>query len=187
MNLIARKIIALVYSLFGKSSKPKSSREIALKYFREHPEARRGLILKGLQFDKPKEAPKTPHQFTSVAPWGTCVYCQVKREESQSDVCSDAKTAKEISEIIKLEEVKYFDLLNKNTVLVQTKYSDVSKLTGEILSRLHHTHGCDPTMVEDILCIQLPESLHDEYLSNYQRHGQTGRGGLNKPVIKVSV
>ena len=81
-----------------------------------------------------------------------------------------------IAEIIKREEEKCKRSLKQNTNLILKKYSDISKLDGKILSYLHHTHGCDPITIEDILDVNLSQDLHDEYQAEYAKHRRTGKG-----------
>lgn len=79
-----------------------------------------------------------------------------------------------IAQVIKKEEEKYISSLKRNKNMILKKYSDESKLDGKTLSFLHHTHGCDPSLVEDILELDLPQALHDDYLREYIKHKQTG-------------
>jgi len=79
-----------------------------------------------------------------------------------------------IARVIKKEEEKYQKMLKRNSRLIKKKYSDISKLDGKILSYLHHTHGCDPILLEGFLDQDLPQALHDAYLEEYAIHKQTG-------------
>jgi len=80
----------------------------------------------------------------------------------------------DVAEVIRAEEERYRKLRDRNEKLIKAQYHDPAQLTGKTLAMLHHTHGCDPTMVEDILGIGLPEPLHDEYMIVYSRHRETG-------------
>lgn len=80
----------------------------------------------------------------------------------------------DIVETIKNEEEKYIKLFERNKEMIVKKYSDVGRLNGETLAKLHHTYGCDPTMIEDVLDIFLPEQLHQDYLREYEKHKLTG-------------
>jgi len=81
----------------------------------------------------------------------------------------------DIAGTIKAEEEKYINLFEHNKEMIVKKYSH--KLDGKTLAKLHHTYGCDPTMVEDALNIFLPEQLHSDYLKEYEKHKLTGRNG----------
>lgn len=83
----------------------------------------------------------------------------------------------DVVDIIKTEEKKYIKLFERNKEMIVKKYSNINKLDGRILAKLHHTYGCDPTMVEDALNIFLPEQLHSDYLREYEKHKLTGKHG----------
>lgn len=90
---------------------------------------------------------------------------------------------KEIEDVIFKEESNYFKLVkNAEKIVKNIKFED---LTGELLCKLHHTHGIDPCIVEDILNRDLPSKLHDEYRVEYEKHKNTGKLGLKKEIIQV--
>lgn len=84
----------------------------------------------------------------------------------------------DITGIIKAEEEKYHKLRARNEKLIRGKFADATKLDGQTLAKLHHTYGCDPSMIEDILGTTLPERLHDDYQLAYSQHRRTGAGGV---------
>ena len=64
--------------------------------------------------------------------------------------------------------------------------TDVAKLTGEELARLHHTHGVDPSMLEAALMLDgraIPQRLHDDYQRAYSAHRATGGRGFVREII----
>jgi hypothetical protein len=89
----------------------------------------------------------------------------------------EIRTQLDIAGIIKAEEERYIKLFERNKEMLVKEYSDTNKLDGETLAKLHHTYGCDPTMVEDALNIFLPGQLHSDYLREYEKHKLTGKHG----------
>lgn len=95
----------------------------------------------------------------------------------------EVRVEPDIAGIIKKEEEKYIGLLERNRQKIKKEYSDVTKLNGKVLAKLHHTYGCDPAMVEEVLDVFLPEQLHQEYLVEYNKHRLTGGKKRNENRI----
>lgn len=88
----------------------------------------------------------------------------------------------DIEGTIKGEEEKFLDLIKKKEPIL-LKYKN--KLDGKVLSWLHHTHGINPDLVEEILQIKLTEQHKKEYEKAYLCHQETGKLGLKKEVIRT--
>lgn len=80
-----------------------------------------------------------------------------------------------VAGIIRREEERYIKLLERAPKIVK-KWFAKREITGESLAALHHTHGIDPTTVEDVLGRDLESRLHDDYVTAWKRHKQTGSG-----------
>ena len=152
---------------------------IAIKYFEEHPEAKKLVIQKNTL--------KADEQQKELA------------SSSTKDWLSKDKIPF-VKEVLLKEERLYYSALKRgekilkklgferSLTLLDTSYvlSKYPKLTGESLCKLHHTYGLDPLDVADILNVaDLPNILHDGYLAAYEKHKQTGRAGFKPKVIKV--
>jgi len=162
---------------------------IVKKYFEDHPEEKEG-VWKATYAYHTLPTDKYAHQFTGPERDAKCTVCGRTRELVRWDdlppECGDYYEANPvIRDVIRKEEEKYAALLKRCEKIIKKDYSDVSKLTGEILSMLHHTHGADPNVVEGVLEVELPRALHEEYLVAYEKHSQTGKKGFKPKVIKV--
>lgn len=162
---------------------------IAQQYFADHPEAKDEVMRAFWAYHGPHHRlTEGAHNFPGIARSSVCVACGRSREMVRWDdlppTCQAWKFI-DIAGVIKNEEEKFLRLQVGSRELILKKYSDASKLTGEILSMLHHTHGIDPTTVEDVLELNLPAALHEDYLAAYEKHSETGTKGLKREVIKV--
>lgn len=88
-----------------------------------------------------------------------------------------------IKSVLRNEEEKFLSLIEeKESLLISLK----DELTGETLSWLHQTHGIDPDLVEDILCIRLSVEQKNDYKKYYDIHRKTGLKGFRPVVITVN-
>jgi hypothetical protein len=88
-----------------------------------------------------------------------------------------------IKSVLRKEEENFLFLIKeKEPLLLSLK----DNLTGETLSWLHHTHGIDPDLVMDILCVKLTEEQMADYEKYYEIHKKTGLRGFKPSVITVS-
>lgn len=74
--------------------------------------------------------------------------------------------------IIKGEEEKYIDMMDKAHTIIRKIVKNPDLLDGEKLAMIHHTHGYDPGVVEAVFDRQFSSELHDAYLAAYDKHRQ---------------
>jgi len=88
-----------------------------------------------------------------------------------------------IKSVLRKEEERFLSLIEeKEPLLISLK----NNLTGETLSWLHQTHGIDPDLVEDILCIKISDEQRNDYKKYYDIHKKTGLAGFTPKVIQIS-
>lgn len=105
------------------------------------------------------------------------------RKQIASKALPEYEGKPEIKETILHEEEKYWKLLERGSkIVVQLKQEE---LTGAKLCELHDTYGIDPTIVEDVLGKDLPQSVHDEYLNERAKLQAISRASQKKTVITV--
>lgn len=125
------------------------------------------------------------HRFSGAAPWAKCRYCEEPRERAKGPVCHRWVADPDIGAIIRAEEERFERLWDRAVKLTSTL--DLSTLTGEQLSTLHHTHGIDPSMIESALIAAnrgtLAEALHAAYEVAYEAHCSIGDGTYHAPVL----
>jgi len=197
LNLIAARIVSgasaarrIARSWLGIGPPPSQTpaprrdlKEVALEYCRTHPEARASIIAAGRRLEAADDVQgdERPHRFTSAAPWGRCINCDVTREKSTSPVCARHKSAADIMAVIRDEERRFEKTLARAENIAASL--NVAALTGAELAMIHHTHGIDPSMLESALGNILPQRLHDEYEAAYEEHCKKGGRGLVKAIL----
>ena len=125
-----------------------------MRYFEDHPDAKKVVIEKG----------KKLFGIIGTAP-------------KEHDV--------DIAGVIRKEEEMYYEMLNRCEKLVKKKFNKDHLPSASDLTMMHHTYGCDPSVVEDILDVKFSQQIHDDYLVKYEQHRMTGRRGFVPVEIKV--
>ena len=163
------------------------SRQIALEYFRENPEARDGVMKAYHAYNVPhfRCDPKA-HNFPTALRESACVWCGRTREQVRWDElppeCAKRPPVPEIEDVILGEERKAFALLARAE-------KDVPKLVvklgmnGETLAVLHHTHGYDPETVASI--VDVPPQMLADYHAAMETERARSRAAQVKEVITV--
>ncbi len=87
---------------------------------------------------------------------------------------------KYVSDIIRGEEQKYFDLLNRSPKTIQKfmkkqKITSPNNFTGKHLCVLWHTYGLDIEVVSGCLGIEFPKQIRDEFMEMKNEHKTTGK------------
>jgi len=85
------------------------------------------------------------------------------------------RTAEESMAIIRAEEERYIAMMARAPGIIRRIIGAEAEVTGEVLAKIHHTHGYDPLVVEDVLSVDLPSRVHDEYQVAYARHRESGK------------
>jgi hypothetical protein len=166
-------------------------RPTVIQFFAAHPEHWDGVKRAHYAYHRGhREA--GAHYFAGSWREAPCRWCsrtreQVRWEENVPIECQQrpAWADESIESVIAREEQMFARVLDRAKALAAT--IDLSTLTGEELSRLHHTHGVDPSMLEVALMEagrgSIPQRLHDEYQVAYAEHRKTGGRGLVKEII----
>lgn len=161
------------------------------QYFSDNPEQSDGVKRATFAYHMNHRQPNA-HYFSGSWRDAPCRWCGQTREGvrwdwygSPPECEARPKWADEsIESVIDREEKLFEKVLDRAKKLASE--INVDALTGEELSRLHHTHGVDPSMLEVALIEvgrSLPERLHDDYQSAYAEHRETGKRGLVREII----
>ena len=144
-------------------------KELATKYFEEHPEEKDGVLKAWYAYHAPhfRVMPDMPlHNFTSSQRWSKCQWCGRSREEVRHDDlsgrCAKHKILPEIKDVLHEEALSFFALTEKAKTFVP-KFIEKNKLSGETLAILHHTHGHEPETVAMVTGLDL-----NTYLADYE-------------------
>ena len=152
-------------------------KEIALKYFAEHPKAKKVVIQKAKEREAYENFCKNPTK--DWLPKEKLPFIQETLLKEEKLYFSTLQKGKNVLKKLGLEASP--TLLDPPYIL--EKYP---QLTGEMLCKLHHTYGLDPLAVADLLNIlDLPNKLHDDYQIAYEKHKQTGLAGFKPKEIKI--
>jgi hypothetical protein len=163
------------------------SRQIALEYFRENPEARDGAMKAYHAYNVPhfRCDPKA-HNFGSSLRESACRWCGRTREQVRWDElppeCAKRSPVPEIEDVILGEERKAFALLARAEKDVPKLVAKLG-MNGETLAVLHHTHGYDPETVTSI--VDVPPQMLADYHSAMEKERARSRAAQVKEAITV--
>lgn len=161
--------------------------EIVLKYFREHPEMRDGVMKAYYAYNVShfRCNPKA-HNFGSALRESACRWCGRTREQVRWDdlppECARRPFVPEIDDVIRGEEQKAFALLARAKKDVPKLVAKLG-LSGETLARLHHTYGYDPETVAGI--VDVPPKMLSDYHAEMETERARSRAAQMKEVITV--
>ena len=163
------------------------SRQIALDYFRENPEAR-DVVMKAYQaYNVPhfRCDPKA-HNFPTALRESACRWCGRTREQVRWDElppeCAKRPPVPEIDGVILGEERKAFALLARAEKDVPKLVAKLG-MNGETLAVLHHTHGYDPEAVASI--VDVPPQMLADYHAAMETERARSRAAQVKEIITV--
>lgn len=164
-----------------------SSRQIALQYFRENPEARDGVIKAYYAYHVPHfRCDSTAHNFSGSMRESGCVWCGRTREQVRWDElppeCAKRPLMPEIEDVILREERKAFALLALAEKGVPKLVAKLG-MTGETLAVLHHTHGYDLETVASI--VDVPPQILSDYHAAMETERARSHAAQVKEVITV--
>lgn len=165
-----------------------SSRELALSYFAAHTEAKADATAKGLFLMRVDLRKSHNYEFLNG--------------ETKCWVCGESWHAKELTrcagftskyprpdtsteEIIRREEMLYDETVKRCRKLVLARFTRPEEVTGEALAKLYHTHGCDSSIVEEVLDSRLPENIHAEFMELMDKERARSRAAQKKEIITV--
>lgn len=164
------------------------------RFFQEHPEHWDGVKRASFAYHFHHRRPNA-HYFAGSWREASCRWCGRTREdvrwEDRDPECKNrpAWADQSVESIIASEEILFEKVLDRAKKIAAE--IDTSTLDGEQLSYLHHTHGVDPSMLEvalmDLGKGSLPQRLHDEYQVAYQKHKETGKRGLVRPIVSAKI
>lgn len=163
------------------------SRQIALKYFRENPEARDGVLKAYHAYNVPHfRCDQKAHNFGSSLRESACQWCGRTREQVRWDElppeCAKRPPVPEIEDAILGEERKAFALISRAENEAPKLVAKLG-MNGETLAVLHHTHGYDPETVASIVAV--PPQMLADYHAAMQAERARSRAAQVKEVITV--
>ena len=164
-----------------------ASRQIALKYFRENPEARDGVMKAYHAYNVPHfRLDLKAHNFPTALRESACQWCGRTREQVRWDElppeCQKRPPVPEIEDVILGEERKAFALLARAEKEVPKLVTKLG-MNGETLAVLHHTHGYDPETVASI--VDVPPQMLADYHAAMETERARSRAAQVKEVITV--
>ena len=161
-------------------------RDIALEYFDAHPEAKADATAKGMALMREH--------------WRKSHHYEHRNGETKCWVCGESWYAKQMTRrtgfaakyprpdtsiegTIRREEVLYDETVKRCRALVMARFTHPEEVTGEALAELYHTHGCDSSIVEEVLDCRLPESVHTEFMGLMDKERARSRAAQKKEII----
>ena len=163
-------------------------RNLVLKYFEDHPEAKRAAEGKGAFLMR--EEFRASHHYSHQNGQTSCRVCGESFYAKPLSRCPGfaAKYPREdnsIERCILNEELLYEKTLRHCRALVLKRFSSPAEVTAQALVDLWHTHGCDSSIIEEVLDCRLDESIHAEFMSLMDLERRRSRDAQIKKVITV--
>lgn len=161
---------------------------IDLQYFREHPDARDGVMKAYYAYNVPhfRSDPKS-HNFGSSQRESACHWCGRTREQVRWDElppeCAKRPPVPEIEDVILGEERKAFALLARAEKDVPKLLAKLGMLNGETMAILHHTYGYDPETVSGV--VDVPPVMIMEYNEAMMREQARSRAAIKREIVMV--
>lgn len=143
----------------------KSLKQIAVRYFEEHPQARDGVMKAYYAYHANhfRLEPKG-HNFTSGDRHSKCLWCGRSREMVRHDnlppECLERPKVANIEDSILDEEVSALNLLSRAEKEVPNLLRKMG-VSGKTLAVLHHTYGYPPETVADFTLVS--DAMMEEY------------------------
>lgn len=164
------------------------TREIALKHFAENPHAKDDAIAKGMVLMR--EELRESHRYEYRDGETRCWVCREGWHSAQVTRCTGfaakyPRSAPSIAQVIHSEEVLYAETVKRCRALVLKRFKCPEEVTGEALAELYHTHGCDASIVEEVLNCLLPERIHTEFMGLMALERERSRAAQKKEIITV--
>jgi hypothetical protein len=176
------------YEVSNNNSPVKSVRQTVFDYFESHPAAKSEMIRK-----------TNPRLYSE---WEASHHYEYKNGETKCWVCGDIHSVRPtrrcpgfeakyprhdtgVEGTIQREEVLYMETLKRCRSLVLKRFPRWEDVTGESLAELYHTHGCDPSIVEEVFDCNLPESVHTDFMKMMDKERDRSRSAQVKKVIMV--
>lgn len=161
-------------------------RRIALEYFVQHPEAKAAATAKGAVLMR--EDWRKSHRYEYRDGETKCWVCGESWYAKQMTRCAGfaakyPRPATSIEGTILREEVMYDEAVKRCSALVLARFTRPEEVTGEALGELYHTHGCDSSIVEEVLECRLPESVHADFLGLMDKERARSRAAQKKVII----
>ncbi len=166
--------------------------KIVINYLKEKPETWNDIRNASFAYQFLPGEHEKAHQFFGQDREAKCLRCNRTREDVRWNWTSDNPECQnplvvDIKSVVFKEEQLFEKLLVKAKIIAENL--DYSKLSGEYLCTLHHTHGIDPSMLEcallDLNKQKISENIIDDYMKEYEKHRNTGKLGY-KPTIIVA-
>ena len=164
----------------------KTFREIAVEYFDSHPEAKAELVRKGSALLRAEF--RASHRYRHENGETHCWICGESWNAKQITRCAgfSAKYPRQDTSIegsIRREEVLYDETLTRCRALVLTRFNKPEDVTGEALAELYHTHGCDSSIVEEVMSCRLPETVHAEFMDLMNKERNKSRAARKVVIV----
>ena len=165
-------------------------RELALSYFAEHPEAKADATAKGLVLMR--EEWRESHRYEYRGGETKCWVCGESWHAKEMTRCGGFRARYPLSHCVERgvigqmlynEEVLYAETTARCRALVLARFTRPEEVTGEALAELYHTHGCDSSIVEEVLDCRLPESVHTEFMGLMDKERARSRAAQKKEII----
>jgi hypothetical protein len=163
-------------------------KQIAAAYFSAHPEAKDAATAKGMVLMR--EDWRKSHRYEYCDGETKCWVCGESWYANQMTRCTGfaAKYPRPDTSIegtIRREEVLYDETVTRCRALVLARFARPEEVTGEAMTDLYHTHGCDSSIVEEVLDCRLPESVHSEFMSLMDKERARSRAAQVKKIITI--
>lgn len=164
-------------------------RQIAIDYFEAFPEAKKRLIDIGYIQLRPEFI--LTHRFEHKNGETKCWVCGQDYYSKTLSRCGGFEEKyprpekPSIQTVIKGEEDLYFSTLERCKKLVLETFEKVEDINAESLAVLYHTHGCDPSVVEEVLDCRISEKIHEEFMFLMNKERERSRAAIKKEIIRV--
>jgi len=156
------------------------------QYFRQHPEAKDGVVKAHYAYHALRSEDIRSHEFASVLRGAPCLGCGRTRERVRWDDlpahCLRPLPSLNAEGIIRGEELKALALLEKAEKTVPKIVAKLG-MSGETLAVLYHTYGYDPETVAGVVAV--PESLIADYNLAMERERERSRDSQVKKLVLV--
>ena len=170
-------------------------KDIALKYFSEHPEAKTLVAKKG-RFLFREEIRQSHHfEWNSKLQATVCWVCSETWNNPDLDYCSGfakghgldkesgVSMPQHICNVLMSEYYLYEETIRKCETMVRKLYKSAKEATGEELAFLHTTHGCDPETFQAIMGEDIPREVYDKYRQCMEEEKALSRSAIKREVI----
>lgn len=110
-------------------------------------------------------------------------YERLFNQKASSPKCSKAKNPFIITDIIRIEELRYDSWYNKGKEVLDREL--LKGINGENLASIHETFGYSPDDITDIFELQIDETIKLEYEEAFQKRREMGKAGNKKVILKA--